>query len=135
MTYPNPQPRITFLSQDEIRRRINTLCYFYPALLGMKCGERRLARAARLIYSVKSYCPPFQYIVNSEHETRKYLVDVGEKTCECLDSISGNICKHRIAVAVFTIAPDLMYKLQTETLDHESVFRGLFMPEVVHYYE
>ena len=123
-------PSIFPMTPHEARRRINVLCWYFPDLLGAECGEKRLSRAAILACGfVIPYMPPFQYFVESQRGTGlTYIVDIEEKTCECPDHANGFICKHRIAVALFTQAPEFIHRLETENpRDAEEILRGLFV--------
>lgn len=122
-------PSIHPISSSEARKRINVLCWYYPALLSTQCGERRLSKAAYLaVASVSDYSPPSQYFVRAHSGNWDYMVDSEEKTCECQDHQNGFICKHRLAVACHTHAPQLIARLEKENpIDADDVYRGLFV--------
>ena len=65
----------------------------------------------------------------SQRDNRhSYLVDTDDRSCECPDHRAGFICKHRIAVAAFTIAPGLVEKLEKDNpLEADEVYRGVFI--------
>lgn len=47
-------------------------------------------------------CPEGEYDVRSQAGSGWYHVDTKKKTCTCKDSQSGHICKHRLAVWLYT---------------------------------
>ena len=47
------------------------------------------------------YCPPGVFDVRAT-KTGWYRVDTRARTCTCQDSTRGNVCKHRIAVWIYT---------------------------------
>jgi len=109
------------LHPDAARLFADLLLQKYPRLVE---GNGRLARAVEIAghgsapirigtdwpgtYEVYSLTRPGSY----------YIVDPRRRSCTCPDSQKGAVCKHRLAVAIMTIGPDLedehQYRLARE---------------------
>src|SRR5512142_1157738 len=61
---------------------------------------RLIAESRTSIYN--NHCPAGQYDVRSDHGRGWYRVDTKAHTCTCMDSQQGHICKHRLAVWMYT---------------------------------
>lgn len=102
-------PKLTY---EASRAYAHVLVHFYPQLLSLS-GEGRISRGVQLARLSVAYGEhPNLYDVESQSkQNASYEVDTVRKTCTCPDSRAGHICKHRIAVAIKTIAVDLLSKL------------------------
>jgi hypothetical protein len=111
------------------RSLMHVLLFFYPQILQL-AGQTRLERAVRLARSSVAYGdhPGLFDVVSQSMQNASYEVDTAKQSCSCKDSQSGNLCPHRIAVAIKTIASDLLYDLQRENIGNlpfvQSVLEG-----------
>lgn len=97
---------------EQTRAYANVLVYSFPRLLEA-AGEKRITKGAQLArWSVRHNEHPGHYEVESQSRNNGYyLVIPKERSCTCPDSRAGNVCKHRIAVAIQTIAVDLLLEI------------------------
>ena len=61
-----------------------------------------IAQSHNMIYNAK--CNPGEFDVRSHNGRGWYHVNTRAKSCTCPDSRSGHICKHRVAVWLYTQA-------------------------------
>ena len=108
------RPSMTY---DHSRSLLHVLIYFFPHILPL-AGQGRLERAVQLARLSVAYGEhPGLFDVESQTmQNASYEVDTIKKTCTCNDSQKGNMCPHRIAVAIKTIASDLLLELQFDNL-------------------
>ena len=70
-----------------------------------KVDPDRLAKALEIVNHRTAiyfkYCPPGVFDVRASSKGW-YRVDTHARTCTCQDSTRGNVCKHRIAVWIYT---------------------------------
>ena len=70
-----------------------------------KVDPDRLAKALEIVAQrtaiYNKYCPPGSFDVRASSKGW-YRVDTHARTCTCQDSTRGNVCKHRIAVWIYT---------------------------------
>ncbi len=120
------QPSMT---NEHARSLVHVLVYFFPQLLQL-AGQDRLERAVRLARSSVAYGdhPGLFDVVSQSMQNASYEVDTLKNTCSCNDSRAGNMCAHRVAVAIKTIASDLLLDLQRENIGNlpfiQSVLEG-----------
>jgi hypothetical protein len=114
------------LSQDHVRALANVLVHFFPQLLAQS-GQQRIERGCQIAQlSVSPGHSANVYEVKSQSMSNAYYeVDIKAKTCTCPDSAKGNVCKHRIAVAIRTVAGELLHKLQMENLQTPHVWNEI----------
>ena len=105
-------PKLTY---EDSRSYAHVLVYFFPQLLSL-AGKDRITRGIQLARLSVAYGerPGLFDVTSQTLENGSYEVDTKERTCTCKDSQAGNICKHRIAVAIKTQASDLLFELTRE---------------------
>ncbi len=105
------------MTYEHSRSLVHVLVYFFPQILPL-AGQTRLEKAVRLARLSVAYGDhPGLYDVESQTmQNASYEVDTVKKSCTCKDSRNGNLCPHRIAVAIKTIASDLLLELQFDNI-------------------
>ncbi len=105
-------------SYETSRSFAHVLVYFYPDLLSL-AGEDRITRGIQLArLSIAYGARPGLFDVTSQSmQNASYEVDTSKQTCTCKDSQAGNICKHRIAVAIKTLSGELLSKLNRQHIE------------------
>lgn len=130
MSYKHLSP----MHSGEVLVLANVLIHFYPQML-IDAGEKRIARGAALARMSVLYHEEYPgcYDVESQTDPRiKYTVNPKMHSCSCPDSARGNLCKHRIAVAIHIVAPGLHNKLIADrTIDADernAITKGRYLP-------